>query len=70
MGPHAGRKVLTTCVARCKRFEAWEEDDYGTDQLGRIGAQWLRGSNWSGARCVMELRCAGPSQRVKQKEDK
>ena len=21
----------------CKRFEAWEEDDYGTDQLGRIG---------------------------------
>ena len=21
----------------CKRFEAWEEDDYGTDQLGMIG---------------------------------
>ena len=32
MGPHAGRKVLTL-----QTIPAWEEDDYGTDQLGRIG---------------------------------
>jgi hypothetical protein len=32
MGPHAGRKVLTL-----QTIPAWEEDDYGTDQVGRIG---------------------------------
>ena len=32
MGPHAGRKVLTL-----QTIPAWEEDDYGTDQLGRVG---------------------------------
>jgi len=32
MGPQAGRKVLTE-----QTIPAWEEDDYGTDQLGRIG---------------------------------
>ena len=32
MGPQAGRKVLTV-----QTIPAWQEDDYGTDQLGRIG---------------------------------
>ena len=32
MGPHAGRKVFTL-----QTIPAWEEDDFGTDQLGRIG---------------------------------
>ena len=32
MGPHAGRKVFTL-----QTILAWEEDDFGTDQLGRIG---------------------------------
>ena len=37
MGPQAGRKVLTACAARCKQSEEWEEDDYGTGQLGKVG---------------------------------
>jgi hypothetical protein len=32
MGPHAGRKVLTL-----QSIPAREEEEYGTDQLGRIG---------------------------------
>ena len=32
MGPHAGRKVFTL-----QTIPAWEEADFGTDQLGRIG---------------------------------
>lgn len=32
MGPQAGRKVLTL-----QTIPAWGEDDYGNDQLGRIG---------------------------------
>jgi len=32
MGPHAGSKVVTL-----QTIPAWEEDDFGTDQLGRIG---------------------------------
>ena len=32
LGPQTGRKVLTL-----QTIPAWEEDDYGTDQLGRIG---------------------------------
>ena len=32
MGPQAGRKVLTL-----QTIPAREEDEYGTDQLGRIG---------------------------------
>jgi hypothetical protein len=38
MGPHAGRKVLTL-----QTTPASEEDDYGTDQLGRIGGFSLHG---------------------------
>ena len=32
MGPQAGRKVLTL-----QTIPAREEDEYGTDQLGRVG---------------------------------
>ena len=32
MGPQAGRKVLTV-----QTIPAWEEDDYGTGQLGKVG---------------------------------
>ena len=32
MGPQAGSKLLTV-----QTIPAWEEDDYGTGQLGRIG---------------------------------
>ena len=43
IGPQAGRKVLAACAARCKQFEAWEEDDYGTGQLGKVGGFSLHG---------------------------
>ena len=32
MGPQAGRNVLTV-----QTIPAWQKDDYGTDQHGRIG---------------------------------
>ena len=58
MGPHAGRKVFTL-----QTIPAWEEDDFGTDQLGRIGGFSLHAGVAVNTRCLLYT---SPSPRDKR----